>query len=76
MSKKFIMVSHESFVKIEKLLWDLKEFGEDEAISKKLNNLLKAGIYTELNPVEDDESAPGMLYDGNIILEYPSGRAH
>ena len=70
------MVSHESFVKIEKLLWDLKEFGEDKVVSKKLNNLLKAGIYTELNPVEDDESTPGMLYDGNIILEYPSGRSH
>ena len=70
------MVSHESFVKIEKLLWDLKEFGEDRTVSKKLNNLLKAGIYTELNPVEDDESTPGMLYDGNIILEYPSGRSH
>lgn len=76
MSKQFIMVSHDSFVKIEKLLWDLKEFGEDKAVGKKLNNLLKAGIYTELNPVEDDESTPGMLYDGNIILEYPGDRLH
>lgn len=70
------MVSHDSFVKIEKLIWDLKEYGEDKVVSKKLDNLLKSAVYTDTNPVADDESVPAMLYDGNIILEYPSDRSH
>lgn len=63
-SKHFIMVSHEQYNRIIKLMHTLDY---EEAIDK----IVAKGTHTQTNPLIDTQTANAILWHGNIVIEKP-----